>query len=100
MKELVYAGVKVEELIQSNFPDAKIVDASNEIYRERFELEINVAEEVFYRFAIRHRFAGDCLSFVRKALKRDNIEIAKWIQEEDLSGRARGLEPLREVEPF
>lgn len=41
VKELIYAGTKVENLVKKQFPGAKIIDASDMIHHERFEIELD-----------------------------------------------------------
>ncbi len=64
MKELVYAGKDVEVAILTRWSKAKITNASDEIHRERFEVNIpEVTEDEFYPFAVKGGFALDCLGF-------------------------------------
>lgn len=81
MRELVYAGTEVEKLIKKQFRNAKIADASDSIHTERFEVEIDTTDEIFYRFAIRKGIALVCFGF-RCGMMRGNKEISKWIKEE------------------
>ena len=81
MKELVYGGTEVEKLIKKKFSDAKIVDASDFVHAERFEVEIDTTDEIFYRFAIRKGIALICFGF-RCGMMRGDKEISKWIKEE------------------
>lgn len=63
MYELIYADREVEDIIKKEYPEAKITDASDFIHTERFECEVEVAEDEFYIFAIRNGFAEAGLSF-------------------------------------
>lgn len=81
MRELVYAPCKVEELIKKKWPDAKIKDASDYIHTERFEVEIDTTDEIFYRFAIREGFGLTCFGLRYGMLKGDK-EIIEWIKDE------------------
>ena len=64
MKELVYAGKEVEDIIKAKYPQSVITDASDYIHTERFELSIDgVEDDEFYPFAIKEGFARNCLGF-------------------------------------
>ena len=63
MHELIYAGKDVETVVLKRYPNAKIEDASDEIHKERFELEVDVNEDEFYVFAIVDGYANDCFGF-------------------------------------
>lgn len=81
MYDLIYAGREVEDLITQRFPSAKITDASDDIHRERFELELDISEEDFYIFAIREGFALCCFTFAlmtRGLRKEDKDKIEGW----------------------
>lgn len=88
LKELIYAPSEVEEWIKEHFPASEIVDASDDIHTERFELRLDVPEELFYRFAIRKGFVKCCFVFLCR-LRDGDKKIVKWIQEETQSGRKR-----------
>ena len=63
MEDLIYGGADIETLIKTKYPNAKITDASNNIYVERFEVDIpDVTDDEFYPFAINEGFARCCLS--------------------------------------
>jgi len=80
MRELIYAGKNVEQLIRKEFPTVKIVDASDIVHRERFEIELDVEKKKFYHFAIRNGFAGACFVFLCKLMNKDK-EIESWVKE-------------------
>ena len=64
MYDLIYAGRDVEEIVRKAYPKSEIKDASDNIHRERFELEIpDVTENEFYPFAIKEGFIGCCFGF-------------------------------------
>ena len=59
--ELMYSGKDVEELIKKRFPQAQIVDASDYIHTERFEVTIeDITTEEFYPWAISEGIAREC----------------------------------------
>ena len=67
MKELIYAGLKVEKLIRKKYPQAIIEDESDYIHEERFEVEIDdVSQEEFYSFAEENGFIRACLGYLLK----------------------------------
>ena len=91
-KELVYADYSVENIIKKEYAQAQIVDASDYIHTERFELSIaDVSEDEFYPFAISEGFAECCLGFnimlqslrfpETKTLKpkENKLKIESWI---------------------
>ena len=80
MKELIYAGIKVQNLVKKQFPDAKTTDASDDLHEERFEIKLDVPEKEFYQFAIENGFAGSCLGFCMRMMQ-DDSEVKSWVQE-------------------
>lgn len=85
MYELVYADKDVEVIIKKRFPQAVIENASDEIHRERFQVNIEgVTEDEFYPFAIREGFARCCLGFeiiLNDQKNKDNkVKIEHWIE--------------------
>jgi hypothetical protein len=62
--ELVYCPQEVGKIIKDKWNEAIIVDASDEVHPERFEVTIpNITEDDFYPFAIKEGFVQDCLGF-------------------------------------
>lgn len=75
MRELIYDG-DVKKLIQAEYPQAKIRDASDEIHVGRFEVFIsNVSQDEFWIFAIREGFAMSCLAW--RFLMQDDTKTCK-----------------------
>ena len=54
---------KLQALIRSSFPGAKIEGGYDEIKGWRIQIEGEGPQDDFYRFAIKHRFAMQGLSF-------------------------------------
>lgn len=64
MQELIYGGKDVERKILAEFPEAKIIDASDDVHWDRFDVSIlHVSEEDFYIFAMVSGFSMLCLKF-------------------------------------
>ena len=64
IKELVYAGKDIEDIIKAKYTNTVTRDASDCIHTERFELKIpDVDEDEFYSFAIKEGFVKLCLVF-------------------------------------
>lgn len=85
MYELIYAGNEVEKIIKNKYPNAILTDASDYIHIERFECDIeNAEEDEFYIFAIRNGFAGACFGFNLMMMdypKGSGQKVWDWIAE-------------------
>ena len=81
--ELVYDDDKTRQLIQEQYPQAKITDASDDIHSERFQVDIEGVEpKDFYIFAIKEGFALECLGFQLRMRMADKIqEVKDWVKE-------------------
>ena len=81
MRELVYADTRAEKVIKDKWPEAKIVDASDAIHEERFEVEVDATEDEFYPFAIQEGFALCCLGLQVMIMKgkEHKADIERWI---------------------
>ena len=80
MQELIYDAT-VEPIILKRWPDAEIVDASDDIHRGRFQVDLDVEEDEFYPFAIKEGFAEVCLCFqIMARRKEDHPKIYEWIE--------------------
>ena len=81
MYDLIYAPAEVEKIIKDKYPSVKITDASDEIHRERFEMELpDITEDEFYPFAIEEGFAQCCICFEMMRLQPEQIDkINKWV---------------------
>ena len=91
MTELIYGPNDLWEFIKKKYPKAIYTDASDDIHRERFELELpGTKEDEFYPWAIVNGFAGNCFKLQLKALDPLGMEhhkIERW------TAKAKKLKP-------
>ena len=94
MQDLIYAGKDIEDIIKAKYPQAKITDASDDIHRERFELELDIEEDEFYPFAFQKGFAPYCFAISLKLESLKFREIKPGQREETLTQLSRWSAPL------
>lgn len=85
MYDLIYADYKAREILEKKYPNAKFEDASDEVHRERFSIDIKESEyneKDYLRFLLESGLFPLSFDFqLMKASKEHAHKITKILKE-------------------